>query len=407
MSFDLDAFIYLDRYCNEETRTYSDQSGYTEAEERFRHNADHPGFDLPVFALPKEKMNIYTANPSPSLLNKYVNKEKVCFPIHQQLLAGMPKEPYIELTLEIGQKTTALKAVPSSSTRTLYIRGHGPDHAVKVHFPFKISRYGRRMRDEVVAQAVAVSLELEQGIHHFDPGFGLLREVLGITHKNLNPDGPRGEHWGFLVREMTPFPEQDMPGYLIPGFALYGKDFFNPKKPPLILELIKDGDPVTIILENIMLPVIRQWVTCYLHFGFFLEPHGQNLLIETDAYMKIRRTVHRDLSVGIDMGRRKHLGLSSDHLNAYNRMEDAKFGSIAYDKFIGHHFFDFLAECVCRHFPNVRMADFTGPCKNEFKQIFPDHKNFLPPTEHYFTRRRDNFGKPMYKNLGTAPKWRP
>lgn len=407
MTFDLDAFIYLDRYCNEDTRTYSNQSEYTEADERFRHNVDHPGFDLPVFVLPKEKMNIYKANPPPSLFNRYVDQKTVCFPVHPQVLANMPQEAYVKLTCNIGQKTRALKAVPSSSTRTLYIREHGPNHAVKVHFPFRISRYGRRMRDEVVAQAVAVSLELEQGIHHFDPGFGFLREVLGITHKNLDPGGPRGEHWGFLVREMTPFPEQDELRYLIPGFALYGKNFFTPQNPPLVLELIKDKDPVCIILEQIMLPVIRQWVACYLHFGFFLEPHGQNLLIETDADMKIRRIVHRDLSLGIDMCRRKHLGLSSDHLNEYNRMDDANFGSIAYDKFMGHHFFDFLAECVCRHFTNVRMADFTGPCKNEFKQIFPDHKDFLPATEHYFTRRRDHFGKPMYKNLGTAPKWRP
>ncbi len=33
-----------------------------------------------------------------------------------------------------------------------------------------------------------------------------MREVLGITHPDLEPGSGRGENWGFLVRDLTPFP---------------------------------------------------------------------------------------------------------------------------------------------------------------------------------------------------------
>jgi siderophore synthetase component len=41
-----------------------------------------------------------------------------------------------------------------------------------------------------------------------------------------------------------------------------------------------DRDPLEFVLENIMFPIIRHWVECFLNFGFLLEPHGQNVLFE-------------------------------------------------------------------------------------------------------------------------------
>lgn len=407
MAIDLKSYIYLDRFCNEGTRTYSDQAAYTEARECFRHNVDHPGFDLPCFSLPRESMNLYMANPDPEILARYVTDEHVVFPIHPQTLTEAGSDPYVLLTLASGEKVSPVRVLPSSSTRTLYVDGGIPAHALKVHFPFRISRYDRRMRDEVVEQAVAVSLELEQGLHNFGSDFAFMREVLGITHRNRHPESPRGEHWGFLIRELNPFPDIADPGNLIPGFALYGHNLFKPEEPPLLLELIRDKEPLGFILEQLMLPVVRQWVTCYRQFGFFLEPHGQNLMLETGMSGRIRRLVHRDLSVGIDMRRRSYLGLSSGHLNTYNRMESGIFGSIAYDKFMGHHFFDALVGCACKYYPALSLQDFTHPCKALFKEMFPEHNEFLPATQHYFTGKRDQFGKPMYEDLGTRPLWRP
>lgn len=407
MPFNLTSLIYLDRYRNEGTRTYSNQSLYTEAGDQYRHNADHPHFDLPRWSVPRNRMNLYLANPPAGILDRYVFGNRVAFPIHPQILEEVPDDDYIRRTVSMGQPLTPVRVSPSSSTRTLYAVAAEHPHALKVHFPFKISRYGRRMRDEVVAQAVAVSLEVEEGIRRFDRDFACMREVMGITHKNLEPGGPRGENWGFLVRDLTPFPSTGEDTELIPGFSLYGRDCFDPDRPPLLFDLMKDRDPATFLLEAVMLPVIRHWVVCYREFGFMLEPHAQNLLLEIDGNREIRRIVHRDLSLGIDMRRRRDLNLCSDHLNGYNRMETGAFASISYDKFMGHHFFDFLVACARTRYPGLKKQDFTRPCRDAFMAWFPDHARYLPRFVHYFTKQRDRFGKPLYEDTGTSPEWRP
>ena len=63
-----------------------------------------------------------------------------------------------------------------------------PHHAIKVHFPFRISRYGRKMRHEVIEQAINISMELERGISRLDDRFAILREVIGVAHKNRTRD---------------------------------------------------------------------------------------------------------------------------------------------------------------------------------------------------------------------------
>ena len=247
------------------------------------------------------------------------------FCVHPQVLKDSPEDPYVKRTRSISIGRRSLTVEPTSSTRTLSVLNPQWPHAVKVHFPFKISRYGRRMRNEVIGQAIAVSGELEAGIEKLDERFGFLREVIGVVHLNLTPEANRGENWGYVVRDMMPFPQREEPAFLVPGFALYGRDFFAPQTPLLLVDLIGDHDPVAWVLENVMLPIVRHWVACFLNFGYLLEPHGQNVILEISLHGTVSRIIHRDLSVGIDMRRRRDLGLSDHRLNAYNRMEDDKF----------------------------------------------------------------------------------
>ncbi len=335
---------YTDRYRNEGTRTYSQHADYTEAEEKYRPNSRHAYFDLTVFEVPCAQMLVYTANPARELETTYIRDESILFPIHPQVLAHCRKDPYVAQTLAIGKPHAPIVVSPSSSTRTLYVHGHSAPHALKVHFPFRMSRYTRRMRNEVLEQAVAISTELERGIDLLDERFAFLREVVGVAHRNLEPDLPRGENWGYLIRDMVPFPRVDEDRTLLPGFALYGMDFFDCRRELLLFKLIDDRDPKEFILEKIMLPIVRHWVACFVHFGYLFEPHGQNVLFELGSDGEIERIVHRDLSVGIDIRRRRDIQLSDSGLNAYNRMETSDFNSIVYDKFMGGHFFDRLVE---------------------------------------------------------------
>jgi hypothetical protein len=430
----LPSLLYLDRYRNEGTRDYSPHAAYSEAREEYRPDTGEAVFHLPVYELPRGEMQVHAANPPPELEAAYLPEDAVLFCIHPQVLSQCPDDPYVQRTHRLSTARSQvhasrqhLRVSPTSSTRTLLVAQEvGPTHfcphSLKVHFPFRISRYGRRMRDEVVEQAIAVSEELERwleverrreierlpGIEESGkPGFAFLREVIGITHRNLSPDSARGENWGYLVRDMVPFPVVDEARDLVPGFALYGRDLFDPQLSPLILELADPGDAAGWTLENVLLPIVRHWVRCFQDLGFVLEPHGQNVLLEIDQNGRATRIVHRDLSVAIDMRRRRDLGLPDGGLNGYNRMESGAFNSIAYDRFMGGHFFDSLLGPLLQRDPASSLEDFRHPVREEFDRIFPDHERYLPRTVHYFSEARDRFGKPMYQDTGLAPHWRP
>ncbi|MBT8397112.1 MAG: hypothetical protein KJN92_09105, partial [Gemmatimonadetes bacterium] len=342
-----------------------------------------------------------------SLLDRFSEGAETLFFVHPQLLERPGDDPYLARVLSLPRAPREIWASPSSSTRTLYVRDSDQPHALKLHFPFRVSRYGRRMRDEVVEQAIDVSRELEAGVGAMDPDFAFLREVLGVTFRNLRPETPRGENWGFLVRELTPFPASGESRSLVPGFALYGRDFHDPAEEPLLYALLSDKNPKSFLLDEIMLPIIRHWVTCFLEFGLLLEPHGQNVLLETGPGGSIQRIVHRDLNLGVDNRRRRDAGLPTGGTNTYNRMESGAFSSVTYDKFMGGHFFDYLAACAGARFRNLDLADLRGACKEEFLDLFPDHERYLPRSVQYFSERRDRFGKPTFMDTGKAPDWRP
>ena len=399
--------VYLDRYRNEGTRVYSPHAGYSEAESRFRPDSPHPSFRLPVFTLPPGEVNLYESDPSPVLRHRYLPRGRVLFCVHPQVVAGRRGDPYLKRILDLGRPEAPLRVSPSSSTRTLYVNGSEPAHALKVHFPFRVSRYGRRMRDEVVEQALRVSRELQAGTASFDHRFAFQREVLGVTLRRREDDGPRGENWGYLVRELEPFPPPEEERPLAPAFSLFGRDFFDPEATPLVFQLLGGSDPRDFVLEKVMFPVIRHWVSAYLHFGFLLEPHGQNVLLEVGSDGGIERIVHRDLNLGIDLRRRRDLGLPVSERNRYNQMEGGAFASITYDKFMGNHFFQHLVAALQERYRGLAMEDFQGPCRDLFAQLFPHHRAYLPRTVRYFSEDRDEFGKPVFLDTGEAPVWRP
>ena len=405
--FMIPPFIYLDRYRNEGTRIYSPHADYTEAEERYRPNSSIPTFDLPAFQLPSTELNVYSADPAPALQERYTGEDRSLFCVHPQLLRSGTDDPYLKKALSYGKPGERIQVSPSSSTRTLYVKELAEPHALKVHFPFRVSRYRRRMREEVVEQAINVSRELQRGVSAMDPGFAFLREVLGVTFKNLRPETPRGENWGYLVRELTPFPATVEDVSLVPGFSLFGRDFFEPETAPLILDLVGDSDPRSYVLEQIMFPIIRHWVSCFLNFGLLLEPHGQNVLLEVSADGDVARIVYRDLNLGMDDRRRRNLRLAEDSSSTYNRMETGEFNSITYDKFMGGHFFDLLVATLEESSPGLRREDFQEPCRMEFARVFPEHEAYLPRTIRYFSEERDRFGKPLYLDTGQTPEWRP
>jgi len=398
---------YLERYRNEGTRTYSEHAAYTECRPAYQPTIGAPEFDLPVWELPQNVMQVYRADPPAELEARYLPGDRALFVVHPQLINDDAGDPWLARTAALGRSLPPIRVSPGSSTRTLFVVDRVHPHALKVHFPYRVSRYGRRMRDEVVAQAIAVSGESQAWGGRSDPSFAFLREVIGVTHPRMESESARGENWGYLVRDVRPFPHAHEERRLITGFALYGRDRFDPEIEPLIFDLADASDRVGWTLQHIMLPAVRHWIRCYRALGLILEPHGQNLLLEIDGRGAVQRLVHRDLSVGIDMRRRRDVGLADGRLNEYNRFEDGAFASIAYDRFAGGHFFSYLASLLMERDSRVSIEDFRGPCREEFGRLFEDHERYLPRSVHYFSNERDAHGKPLYHDTGERPAWRP
>lgn len=398
---------YFERYRNAGTRTYSTHAAYTDADRRFRPDSTYEGFDLPAFHVPIDSVHIYSSNAPADLITAYARGSEALVCIHPQVIESCPTDIYVRHALQVCSSRSTIHVIPSSSTRTLYVDAPGTPLALKVHFPFKVSRYTRRMRAEVIEQAVNVSRELEAGVDRLEGDFTFLREVIGIAFRNLEPELPRAENWGYLVRDMTPYPAAEGEETLVPGFALYGKDYFEPEAQPFLFDLIGDHEPVQFVLEHIMLPIIRHWVGCFQTFGYLLEPHGQNVLLALGQDLSIRRIIHRDLSVGIDMRRRADVGVSDEGFNQYNRVEPLAFHSITYDRFMGGHFFDRIVEICQQRYLGVSRSDFTEPCRKEFAKLFPDYGEYFPETVWYFSEQRDEYNKPLFLDTGALPEWRP
>jgi siderophore synthetase component len=403
------SLIALERWRNEGTRTYSPHAAFTEAEPRYQPQNPSPHFLCPCLAIPQEQLRVYRAQPNPALEQRFLHRGLGWFPIHPQLFSQTEMDPTVQSAIQMAEGRRDLMVQPMASTRTLWVEDGSLDHAIKVHFPFRISRYHRKMREEVIVQALAVSQELQNREDDFPKDFGFLREVLGLVLPQAPQQTERGEHWGSLIREMEPYPqvESSQRRWLLPGFSLYGRDPFQPEAALLLDRMTQGKDVFEVLMDQIILPIIRHWIFAFRRMGFLLEPHGQNVLFEMDEQGTILRVIHRDLSIGIDMRRRQALGLSLTSFNGYNLMNHGWFNSITYDCFMGHHFFEPLVAHALARDPRLQKSDFYRVAQQVFAAELPDFDAYFPRTVWYFSEERDCYGKPGFQDTGEAPLWRP
>ncbi|NGX56594.1 MAG: hypothetical protein K1060chlam5_00837 [Candidatus Anoxychlamydiales bacterium] len=399
---------------NEGTRTYSPEASYTEAIDKYRPLPNNPSFEIPSFVLPISEVNVYTANPDIKIAAFFLTKDKVVFCVHPQILDAQ-KFPS-KLKEKFEKPPFQLSVTPTASTRSVVVMNHEdmPSFGMKLHFPFKISRFQRRVTDAHVKLGISCTKEVQRGIdeNKLPPRFALIRDTIGISLKKFPEDDCSA---GFLVREMTPYPYTKDSREIIPGFALYGNCLTNPKKLPYIVELIEmlgEKDPKKFTLENIYFPIIQAFIEGYKNLGVLFELHGQNTLIEYDKETgRPTRIVMRDsTSLCIDKNQRKRLGLSSDQFS-YGLIEDPELVkhklSQRYDYFMGHHFFEYLATTLEKHF-KIPKNEIYQACKDEFKRLFPEHEQYMPKTVYEFSDKRDPVtGSPVLTDSKKAPLWRP
>src|SRR5215207_2440061 len=93
------ALLYMERYVDEDTRTYSRFATKTEVAPEYRPRSDRPSFNLASVVAPREQVSIYEASPNEGLRAFYVHSEDVLFLIHPETWGSPDVDRLNELRL--------------------------------------------------------------------------------------------------------------------------------------------------------------------------------------------------------------------------------------------------------------------------------------------------------------------
>src|SRR5947209_594640 len=135
-----EALLYMERYVDEGTKTYSPFAGKSEVALQYRPRTGRPSFELIGSRAPRDRVSIYEAVPDERLAKHYVRPDAVEFVVHPETWADRSVEHMDELhEFEQGE---AVEVAPTASTRTvltLRCPKEIPPHFIKLHYPRRIS----------------------------------------------------------------------------------------------------------------------------------------------------------------------------------------------------------------------------------------------------------------------------
>jgi hypothetical protein len=395
------ALLYMERYVDEGTRTYSPFAARSEASPEYQPRSGRPSFELITVFAPQSQVSIFLADPQRNLLEFYVQSGQVRFLIHPETWASSGIDNLDELrALRRGEP---LQVAPTASTRTVLTTetpANVPHHFVKLHYPRRISRFNRRLRRKNIRNSIEATRDLA---HVMFDKFAYLPDSLGFIY------GDGGAPWGFLVREGTPRPIQEA-RFLIPYFALYGGDLRHPEDRPLLVQMIErlDAEPQSFVISEIMIPVLDCWAKVVRERGVLLESHAQNLLLEIDSDFRPRRVVHRDFDVWVDAEVRSRAGLEvmGASIGIDTNYPREQHYSLVYDHFIGRELFDYLTGVLTR-FYSAKESAVRRRVAEAFHRNFPDADVFLPrDTTYYFSNELLPGNEFRLVDMKRAPEWR-
>lgn len=397
------ALIYMERYVNEHTKSYSSFSQVSEVDRQYQPTSDLESFELISVLAPRSEVSIFEGHPQKDLLDFYVKNENVLFVIHPEVWDSSEIDHLNELRL--CQQGDSIRVSPTASTRTVLTRNTSnncPAHFIKLHYPRRISRFNRRLRRKNVHNSVTVTRDL--GHLNFEK-FAYLPDSLGFTFR----DG--GNPWGFLIRELIPRPYREN-RFLLPFFSLYGGDLKNPQDSPLIVQMIErlKAEPEQFVVNEIMIPVVECWCKAVRERGTLLESHAQNILLEIDQDFRPRRIVHRDFDIWIDEEARKAAGLDMSEfetcIGTESRFPRKAHYSLIYDHFIGRDLFSYLVKVLSEYY-EIKPLRIKQQIARAFHANFPDSSEFFPEdTTYYFSNELLPGNEFELVDTKQTPEWR-
>lgn len=403
---------YAERYLGAGTRAYSRFSQDLEISEPYHPQLGLDRFAVPTFRVPPERGAFLRNTLESTTVKLYRGGDGFLLPVHPETLA-FPGLPGLDALTERGPDLTV---VPSANARTVFVERIGGEpvepHFVKLHYPRRLSRFTRRLRQPIISLQLWAAEELTAA------GLPVLPEVaagvLGSTP---------AEAWGFLIRETRPRAHDSgrdpartsvpaasgTPRFTVPLFALYGRDVREPGDPPLMAQLIaRSGeDPAGWLARRVVAPMVRLWLHAVTTTGCVPEPHGQNTLVAFDPDGRRTAIVYRDCGVYVDPAIRAERGLTRglppvNVISGDVRQPRERVFSLTYDSFMGHHALDRLAQ-VAADTLDVDPERLRQAARETFAA---GPEVTLPPTVHYYEDRLHGNGRWNLVDTGEPPAWR-
>lgn len=390
---------YAERYLGSGTRTYSRFAADLEIATEYHPQRGAPRFTVPTFRVPVGAGGWLTNRIASALPALYRDREEMLLPVHPEALR-VP-DLYRAEVLRDAAPGPPLSVVPSANARTVFVeRAAGrpvAPHFLKLHYPRRLSRFTRRLRQPVIALQLWVADELSR------IGTPFLPEVAG----GYVGDDP-AQAWGFLIREAAVPGGAPLP-YTVPLFALYGGDVTAPADPTLLEQLVvQSGEKAEEwVTRRLLEPLIALWCDVLLRTGCAIEPHGQNALFQFTEDGRTTGVAYRDCAVYVDPEIRTRAGLAGplpprNVISRDVRKPRAHVLSLVYDCFLGSHALAYVARLA-----EERFGVPPDSLRRAARDAFPaPARELLPETVYYYDDELHPDGAWELVDTGAAPQWR-
>ena len=407
-------FVYAERYLGGGTRTYSAFSEHIDGTPAYHPRVGQKSFCLPSFRI-RSAYGTWLENGLGSpLVAHYHDGHDFLLPVHPDAL-NCEQLLHRDL-LQAAEPGPPIRVSPTANVRTVFVHAIAErpvaPHFLKLHYPRRLSRFTRRLRQPIIELELWVAKELDR------IGTPLLAEVGGGVIGRDGQGSPDAatiaeDRWGFIIREAQPrhavIPEGS---YLVPCLALYGTDHFAPNDPPLLAQFVEhSGESAEdFIIKRLLSPIIGMWIDTLCSSGCILETHGQNTLFSYDPTSRQSAVVYRDCAIYIAPELRTQRGLPLDYppknvigLDVGHPLPQVL--SLVYDRFMGHHHFAYLARSAQEHLglPLHRLQD---AAQAIFRSRIGALGSLFPAQEFYYSAELYPNNRWKLIDTGERPVWR-
>lgn len=204
---------------------------------------------------------------------------------------------------------------PTSGGRTVFVNNKEESYFIKLTYDVnRLGRVDRQMKYAHCMSSYEVSTYIKEKIdeNKFKQSFSILLESSGKV--TLIPFDGGYYEWGTIKRDFKPYPCVKQKTVLVPGFSLFGKDYYsldNEKDEFLINQfiLLSNINPKNYVLDLIKM-TIDAWFQTAINCALILELHCQNCYYELYEDYTIKRIVVKDMdSVVKDLTLAKKMNL--------------------------------------------------------------------------------------------------